>query len=125
MKIKTTEWILRLGVFLTFTGHGSYALMVRAEWLSYLTTVGFSLAQARILMPLIGALDILIAFTVLLRPVRVALLWAAIWAFSTALIRPLSGLSWLEFIERGANWGAPLALLWMRGLPKNLKDLIK
>ena len=37
-------------------------------------------------------------------------LWALFWAFSTAVIRPLSGESIWAFIERGANWIAPLVL---------------
>jgi len=34
----------------------------------------------------------------------------AVWGFWTALVRPLVGMSWLDFVERGANWATPLAL---------------
>jgi len=123
--MKMVEWILRIGVFLTFLGHGSFALMVRPDWVVYLTTVGFSIEQARMVMPWIGGLDMVIAVTVLLYPVRVVVLWAVIWTFSTALIRPLSGLSWLEFVERGANWAAPLALLLLKDRPRSFKEWFK
>ncbi len=43
---------------------------------------------------------------------RSLLIYATIWAFCTALMRPLSGGEWLDFIERSANWAAPLALLF-------------
>ncbi len=123
--MKRVEWILRVGIFLTFIGHGSFAWQVRPSWLVYLTTVGFSVDQARLLMPMIGALDFLVAFTVLLRPLRLVLVWAVIWTFSTALIRPLAGLPLWDFVERGANWAAPLALLMLRGWPKSARELFK
>ena len=43
------------------------------------------------------------------------------WAFSIALIRPLSGESILTFIERAANRAAPLALYLIIFIPKNKK----
>ncbi len=70
-------------------------------------------------MPAIGALDLVVAALVLFKPLRIVLAWAVFWALLTAIIRPIAGLSFLEFVERGANWTAPLALLWLRGLPKN------
>jgi uncharacterized membrane protein YphA (DoxX/SURF4 family) len=38
-----------------------------------------------------------------------------VWAFVTALLRPLSGEPFAEFIERTGNYGAPLALLLLAG----------
>ena len=55
-------------------------------------------------------LDILIAIIILFKPYKYIVVWMVLWAFSTALIRPLSGEPIWAFIERGANWGAPLAL---------------
>ncbi len=123
--MKKVEYILRVGVFLTFIGHGTFAYQVRPEWVVYLTTAGLTVPSAHIAMHYIGMLDYLIAFAVLLRPMRIILLWAVFWTMATALIRPLSGLSWLEFFERGANWAAPLALLFIRGLPRQARDLFK
>ncbi|HXK31476.1 MAG TPA: hypothetical protein VJZ94_01915, partial [Candidatus Paceibacterota bacterium] len=67
----------------------------------------------------IGVLDVALALLVLLKPIRLALLWMAFWGFWTALVRPLVGESLWDFVERFANWGAPLALLLLIGLPRS------
>ena len=112
-------WILRIGVFGTFLGHGIFALGKRASWIIYLNTVGFSDQMATALMPIIGGIDILVALWVLIKPNRYVLIYAVCWTFATALIRPLAGEPWLEFIERSANWAAPLALLLLLKVQKN------
>jgi hypothetical protein len=123
--MKKIEIVLRIGVFGTFLGHGIFAYMRKAEWLAYLTTVGVPLKSAPDVLHLIGMLDILIAFIILIRPVKVVILWAVFWAFSTALIRPFAGLPIWDFVERAANWAAPLALLILKGWPKRFKDLFR
>lgn len=115
--------VLRIGVFGTFLGHGIFALAVRPDWIPYLTTVGFSVESASSLMVLIGALDIIVAITILILPIRIILIWAIIWAFATALIRPVSGAHVLDFVERSANWTVPLVLLFLQGFPRRSKDL--
>ena len=112
-KIITIEYILRIAVFMTFFGHGYLALMANQRWVVYLQTVGFSFEDGLKIMPFIGGLDILVAIVILLKPHKYVLLWATFWAFSAALIRPLSGEEIWSFIERGANWGAPLALFFL------------
>src|SRR3989344_9003331 len=121
--IKKVEWILRIAVFGTFLGHGVFALLGKQSWISYFTSVGISESAAIFLLPLIGALDVLVALFALIKPIRVVLIWATLWAFATALIRPISGEPIWDFIERTANWATPLALLYLRGLPKRLKEL--
>src|SRR3990167_1977470 len=116
----TTEWILRVGVFGTFLGHGILALGVKQGWIPYFTKIGFEASTATALLPLIGLLDIAVAFTVLLYPIRIVLMWAAVWGFATALIRPITGEPIWDFVERAANWAAPLALLVMYGGVRNL-----
>ena len=74
-------------------------------------------ATAAQLLFLIGLSDLLVALIVLVRPVRIVLLWAALWGFWTALVRPIVGEPVWDFIERWANWGAPLALLLLSGWP--------
>ncbi len=117
------EWILRIGIFGTFIGHGVFALMLKQSWIPYFTSVGISENAALKLLPFIGALDILVALIVLIKPLRVALIWASVWGFATALIRPISGEPIWDFVERSANWAAPLALLYLRGLPRRARDL--
>ena len=73
-------------------------------------------------MPLIGWMDVILAFVTLLRPMELFTAWMVVWAFSTALVRPVSA-GWARasaplsdnalwgFVERASNWVCPLALL--------------
>lgn len=121
---KKVEWILRIAVFGTFLGHGVFALLGKKSWIPYLTAVGFSESTALVLLPVIGAIDIAVALFMLLKPLRAVLIWATAWGLTTALIRPIAGEPVWDFVERAANWGAPLALLYLRGIPKKFKELI-
>lgn len=116
------DWALRLAVFGTFVGHGVFALMGKQSWIPYLTTVGIPKETAGVIMPIIGLVDIMAAIITLYKPVRAVLLWMVFWSFATALIRPISGEPIWDMIERTANWGAPLALLYLRGFPTNIKE---
>ena len=116
-------WILRIAIAGEFLGHGVFALQskkVWVQWISQLTGAESGLATQ--LLFLVGLLDLLVAVVVLLKPVRVILLWAIIWGFWTAFLRPVVGEPIWDFIERWANWGAPLALLLLIGWPKNFKE---
>ena len=104
------SWVLKIGVFGIFFGHGIYAIQVNTAWVPFLVVVGFSNEFALQIMPYIGILDIIIAISVLIKPLRIILIWAVFWAFLTALMRPIAGGSWLDFIERSGNWATPLAL---------------
>lgn len=110
MRMQSVEKILRVGIFLTFLGHGIVAIQGPLRWIDYLEFIGFSSDRASDILPLIGFLDILVALTILIKPYKYVVLWASIWAFSTALIRPLSGEEIWAFVERGSNWMTPLAL---------------
>ena len=59
---------------------------------------------------LIGLLDVAVALVVLVRRFGRSCS-ATFWGFWTALVRPIVGEPIWDFIERFANWGAPLALL--------------
>ena len=123
-EVSTAEWVLRLGVFGTFLGHGMFALGVaglKNGWIPYFTSVGLSENSALTLLPLIGSMDVLIALVVLFMPLRIILAWASFWGFLTALVRPVSGEPVWDFFERWANWAAPLALLLVQGWPKKGK----
>jgi hypothetical protein len=65
--LKILEWILRIGVFGTFLGHGLLAASVNPDWIHYLNTVGISDEVAIKIMPVIGIIDILVALIVLIR----------------------------------------------------------
>jgi hypothetical protein len=120
--IKKTEWILRIGVFGAFLGHGVFALQGKQSWIPYFTSVGISESAANTLLPLIGGMDVVVGLLALVWPLRIVLVWATLWGLVTALIRPISGEPIWDFVERAANWAAPLALLYLYGLPRTLKD---
>ena len=73
------------------------------------------------LLTVIGIVDVLLAVLVLLRPIPIALLYMTLWGLWTAFLRPIAGEPIWDFVERFANIGAPLALLFLVGLPKNLR----
>jgi len=110
---KKAEWVLRIAVAGEFIGHGIFALQQKAGWLEYFAAVGIGPDAAMTLMPIVGILDITLAILVLVKPVRIALLWMVFWGFWTALLRPIAGEPIWDFVERWANWGAPLALYYM------------
>lgn len=123
---KKIEWILRISVAGEFIGHGLLALGGKADWLKWISQLtGVEATVAATLLTAIGLFDLFIALVILVRPIRAALLWATFWGFWTALVRPLVGVGWLDFIERFANWGAPLALLLILGWPKSLREWFK
>ena len=115
-------WTLRIAVALEFVGHGILAVRVKPEWVGFFAPFGIATETARTIMQGVGCIDIALACLLIVKPIRAAILWMAIWAMWTALLRPMSGLSVLEFVERGANWGAPLALLLLLGWPKNFRQ---
>ena len=119
---KAAAWVLRIAVAGEFIGHGVFALQQKQGWIEYFEAVGISADSAMTLMPVIGVVDIALAILVLVRPVRLALLWMAFWGLWTALLRPIAGEPIWDFIERFANWGAPLALLFLVGWPKKARD---
>lgn len=120
---KAVEWILRIGVFGTFFGHGIFAIGVKQAWIPMITTLGFSESTATTMLPVIGTIDITVAILALVWPIRIVLIWATFWAFSTALARPIAGDPIWDFVERTANWAAPLALLVLQGFPKKFRDI--
>jgi hypothetical protein len=119
---KKAQWILRIAVAGEFIGHGVFALQIKQGWIPYFTALGFSAETATTLLPLIGIFDIALAILILIKPVRIAVLWMAIWGFWTALVRPIAGEPIWDFVERFANWGAPLALLALSGIPRTVKE---
>ena len=122
--LKKVEWILRIGIFGTFLGHGIFALQLKPRFIEMLTAfIGVTGNLANNLMYLIGVIDIIIALFALFYPIRLILIYASIWGFLTALARPIANDPIWDFVERWANWAAPLALLYLKGLPKRFKDL--
>lgn len=126
MNTKLISWVLRIAVAGEFLGHGIFALQGKEEWLGWFGTFGITdVSVAATLLKILGAVDVALALLVLIRPIRIALLWMAFWGFFTALLRPIVDKPIWDFVERWANWGAPLALLLLKGWPKTLKEWFK
>lgn len=126
MNTKLIEWVLKISVAGEFVGHGLLAIGGKKDWIGWISQmINVNSETAAALLLLIGISDLIVALIVLIRPIRLVLLWAAFWGFWTALVRPLVGVGWLDFIERWTNWGAPLALLLIIGWPKNWRDWLR
>ncbi len=120
---KICAWVLRIAIFGTFLGHGLIAISIKPHWVPLITAYGFSPETALSIMPLIGYFDVLIAFVIIIYPIRLVVIWCIIWAFFAAISRPIAGEAFTEFIERTALWASPLAFLVLQGVPKKFKDL--
>lgn len=127
LKINTKQkvhYTLRIACALCFIGHGSFGIITKTVWCNYFSVFGIGEALSFKLMPFVGAFDILCGILILIYPIRSVVLWLVIWGFTTALLRPLSGEPFAEFIERFGNFGTPLALLVLSGgISKNFKSL--
>lgn len=123
---RTLEWVLRIALFGEFLGHGIFAVQLKARFLEMLQAfTGITGELANTLMKTIGTIDIGVSILALIKPIRIVLIYAVIWAFLTALARPIAGDPIWDFVERWANIGVPLALLYVRGFPKNWKELFE
>jgi hypothetical protein len=120
-KISAAEWILRLGTFGIFFGHGLFALIKGPVWLHYLQVIGFSEQISLTLLPLIGVMDLIVALWVLIWPIRIVVLLATFLGLITSILRILAGEGIIEFIVRIGNWVVPLALLEMHGWARSYK----
>jgi hypothetical protein len=114
-------WVLRIGVAGEFLGHGVFALQGKQDWINWFSNFGVNdPSTASTLLVLVGILDLLVALVVLFKPLKPVLLWAVFWGFWTALVRPIVGQPIWDFVERFANWAAPLALYYLlRNQPNN------
>jgi len=108
---KTLLYTLLLASAMCFIGHGSFGIITKEVWTHYFAVFGIGHDIAYRLMPYLGSVDILLGLSLLVYPTRAVLAWLVIWGTVTAMLRPLSGEPFAEFIERAGNFGAPLTLL--------------
>ena len=79
MNNKLLEWALRIGIAGEFVGHGVFAIQGKKDWIGWFAKFGVSDPEmAKNLLFWIGLVDITVAVLVLVKPIRVALLWAII-----------------------------------------------
>jgi hypothetical protein len=112
---KRIHYTLRIASAMCFIGHGAFGIITKPIWTHYFAFFGVGAATAYQLMPILGTLDILLGISLLAYPMRAFPAWLVCWGIVTALLRPLSGEPFAEFIERAGNFGTPLALLLMAG----------
>ncbi len=108
---------LRVAIAMCFIGHGVFGIITKQVWCNYFGVFGIDTALSYKLMPVVGIVDILMGLAMLVYPMRALPVWLVFWGLLTALLRPLSGEPFVEFIERAGNYGAPLALLLLTGMP--------
>jgi hypothetical protein len=112
------HWLLRVGCAMCFIGHGAWGVITKAGWLPFYSVFGIGSSVAWKTMPLIGAVDITLGVLALAAPCRALMGYMVFWTLFTALLRPLAGMGWWEFIERGGNYGPPIAL-WIIASAQN------
>jgi hypothetical protein len=105
------HYTLRIASAMCFIGHGAFGIITKPIWCNYFGVFGIGPDLAYKIMPLVGTVDILLGLSLLVYPLRAVAGWLVCWGIITASLRPLSGESFGEVIERAGNYGAPLALL--------------
>ena len=116
---KKVYYSLRIASAMCFIGHGSFGIITKEVWTNYFAVFGIGHDAAYAMMPYVGSIDICFGLLILFYPLRIIAGWLVVWGFITALLRPLSGEPFAEFIERAGNYGAPLALLLLTYLKNN------
>ena len=122
---KDIYYALRIASAMCFIGHGAFGIITKEIWTHYFGVFGFSHDTAYTLMPYVGIVDICFGLLILFYPIRIVFGWLVVWAFITAMLRPLSGEPFSEFIERAGNFGAPLALLILTANKSNARQWFK
>lgn len=105
--------LFRIACAMCFIGHGAFGIITKQVWCNYFAVFGIGEAMAYKLMPLIGIADIFFGILFIVYPIRSVARWLVFWGLFTALLRPLAGEPFAEFLERAGNWGAPLILLFL------------
>lgn len=124
-KEKKVYYTLRIAAAMCFIGHGAFGIITKEIWTNYFGVFGISHELSYRLMPVVGTVDIMMGIIILISSVRGVLVWLVVWGIATAMLRPLSGEPFAEFLERAGNYGAPLALLLLSGsIFKNFKGLL-
>src|SRR6195952_2132327 len=117
------HYTLRFASAMCFIGHGAFGIITKPIWCNYFAVFGIGKVMAYHLMPVLGSVDILLGIMMLIYPLRFIPIWLVIWGVITALLRPISGEPFAEFIERAGNFGAPLTLLILSGgVQANIKS---
>ncbi len=108
--------ILRLTTVLLLLGHGMLQLALRKPmFCAQYALLGLPGAAVE---PYLGALEIVLAAAVLLRPSRPLLFGVLGWKLATEALCPMAGLPLWVFVEHGGSYAAPLALAFLSPAPR-------
>jgi hypothetical protein len=105
--------VLAATTCLLLLGHGTLALAAKPMLVQHWQSVGFIATQvdAQALTRMMGAWEVVLAFLVLLRPTPVVCLTIIAWKLFTESLFVVVGAPAWEVLERGGDYGTPLALL--------------
>ncbi len=115
------HWLFRVGVLMEFVGHGLAGITLKEGWIRYFAVFGFDRPTILKLMPIVGTIDISLGILGFVSPRRWALAYCACWGLMTATLRPISGESFWEVLDRAGNFGGPLAFLLLSGIPRDAR----
>jgi hypothetical protein len=107
---KPAIWCLKLCSFLLLLGHGWLNLIHKPGLLAQYGSFGFT-APATI-ATIIGYLEIIAAFSILIKPLGAVLFLLFFWKMVSEMFYPHFGL--IEWIERGGSYACLLALLLIK-----------
>ncbi|MDP3727696.1 MAG: hypothetical protein Q8R35_03620 [bacterium] len=122
------EWFLRILTVAAFAAHSFFLLQSKPAWLAWLVALGFTPAAADTFLFAIIVVEIAFVLALLILPLRIICLAAALWAAIMLAVRPVPFTGrpiLLEFIEHSGYWAAPLVLLALRGWPSSKKELLE
>lgn len=122
------EWFLRVLSAAAFGSHGFFLLQTKQAWLAWLAALGFSPDGANSFLFVAIVIEIAFILALLILPLRIICLAAALWAAIMLAVRPIPFTGrpiLLEFIEHSGYWAAPLVLLSLRGWPSSKKELLE
>ena len=114
---------LKIAVAMCFIGHGAFGIITKEIWCNYFAVFGIGRETAYTLMPIVGISDIILGIVMLIYPARFIPAWLVFWGVITAMLRPLSGEPFGEFVERAGNYGAPFVLLLLAGFPLSIRNI--
>ncbi|MEX2428179.1 MAG: hypothetical protein WD577_08035 [Bacteroidales bacterium] len=118
--LRTSAWLLRLGLVFVFFSHGLESFWGNPQFIDFLIGTSWNLFNVRIpeamvtqILKVIGLVDIAVAAALLIRPWRAVLWWMAFWGLLTAFSR-ITTLGWGAYYEvllRASHVLVPLAFL--------------
>jgi hypothetical protein len=111
---------LRSTIAILLIGHAGFGVFQHKEGLVHMYALAGLPAVAFGGLPLsdaIGWMEIALAVAILVKPVAPLLLFVCLYKVASELLYPATGHAWWEFIERGGDYAAPIAL-YLIGRPK-------